>query len=147
MTSLLWTLLALTTLTALGLAAVTRHGRRRRAGALVSVVGLGLLLMVLGADLLALIWLFLLVPTVWWARLDDDPAGAPSLVGGVLAAGVLATGYLLSQRLVWHGLPADPATPQLADLFAGLAGPDAAVPVAVALTALVVLGSRREGAS
>lgn len=151
MSALVWTLLALATLVALGLAAVTTAESRQRLGAVAFALGTGGLLMVLGADVLAMMWLLVLTPLCWLSSADDDDDPATGRVGQRLAAGVLATGvaaavYLLTQQMAWHGLPADPAAPQAAALVGRLLQVDTTV-VAVLLLAVAGVLTVRRGAS
>ena len=148
MSILPWTLLALTTLTALSLAAVTASSHRQRLAATVAMAGLGALLMVAGADVVALAWLVVMVPLgACRPTADDDKAqhaGARRLPAGVLTAGLAAAVYLLTQQMAWHGLPADAAQPQTAALVGRLLRTDTTVVMALVLAVVAVLTAGRE---
>jgi len=144
MTLLAWIVCSTAAAVGLGLAALTRHGARRHAGQLVLVAAVGGLLIALGADLFAALWLLLVLP-LCAARLAPDQDDAVSqAVGPRLAAGVLAgmlwgaLAYLV-QRVDWYALPAGGFEAQSAMLAGRLLSIDLALVLGLLIAALAVV--------
>ncbi len=146
MSLLAWILLTVVALVGLGLAALTDHAARRRGGLLALSGAVGCLLLVLGADVLASLWLLMVLPLVWLTdqrEVTPAPAsgGGQRLAGGVLTAGLGGALYDLTQRIDWLALPAHGFRAQAADLAGRLLADDLVVVVGLLLVALALLGA------
>jgi hypothetical protein len=146
---LAWLGCASVALVSLGLAAVTRHDHRRDAGLLVMAAAVGGLLLTLGADVLAALWLLLVLPRCWGAPTAPGQADTTrTAVGPQVAAGVLA-GVLwgalvyLGQRADWFALPAGGFEAQSAMLGGRLLTDDLVLGLGLLLAALALLGGVR----
>lgn len=141
-----WLGCSLIALVSLGLAAVTLHDHRRDASLLVMTAAVGGLLLTLGADVLAALWLLLALPRCWGGRLASSQADAtrtavgPQVAAGVLAGVLWAALVYLGQRADWFALPARGFEAQSA-LFGGrLLTDDLALGLGLLLAALALLG-------
>lgn len=141
MTLLAWIACATVATVGLGLAAVTLHGARRRAGLLAMVVAVGGMLIALGADLFAALWLLLILPLCCAGSAPDQDDVPRRSSGSRLAAGVLA-GVLwgalayLGQRVDWYALPAPGFEAQSALLAGRLLSTDLVLALGLLLVAL-----------
>lgn len=140
-----WILVTVTALVALVLAALsTDAGRSRLAGRVLACCLLGHWLL-LGADVLAALWLLMAVPLAWSGRgAGWQPTGTGRrLLGGVTAAVFAAALYLVVQRSDWLALPAEPARAQAAELAGRLLTNDLLLLLGLPLLALGLLAGNR----
>ena len=144
MTLLAWIVCSMAAAVGLGLAAVTRHGERRHAGLLVMVAAVGGLLLLVGADLIAALWLLLLLPLCPPGPApdrDDGPtrASTPRLAAGVLAGALWGALAYLGQRVDWYALPADGFEAQSAMLAGRLLSTDLVLALGLLLAGLATM--------
>jgi hypothetical protein len=144
-----WLGCSLIALVSVGVAAVTRHDHRRDAGLLVMAVAVGGLLLALGADVVAALWLLLVLPRCWGGPAAPRHVDAPrTAVGSQVAAGVLV-GVLwgalvyLGYRVDWYALPAGGFEAQSATLGGRLLTDDLVLGLGLLLSTLALLAGVR----
>ena len=127
----------------LALAVLAGNRPRRTGGRLVAVAATAGLLLLQGADLLALGWLLLALPVSARPVTEvPDPGGRGRLlVGGMVATLLFAALYLVVQRTIWHGLPAGPFHAQTAGVGGRLLTGDAVLVLGLLLGFAVVLAA------
>jgi hypothetical protein len=119
-----------------------------RAGTITLSLSVAVLLLVLGADVIAAAWVLLALPLAS-RRVDAGPPAAAlpprpvRLLAGVMVAMLVSALYLLAQRIDWLGLPAGAFRAGTADLGGRLLTSDALVAVGLALAWVVLAAHRR----
>ena len=155
MSLVLWILLAVCTATGAGMVALSRRADRRWFGMTTTVVAAAGLLIVLGADLAAAVWLAIGTAAMLVLR---DPAGlvattpGPALrtALGVPVAMLWAALYMVILKVDWRPLPPQEAVAQTADVAGRLLTADlalllgAGLLLTVALLAAARLGAKEE---
>lgn len=144
MTLLTWTLLVTAGMTGAGLASLSAVSGRRHAGLLAAALAVGVLLMFLGSDLVAVAWLTLAGAVVILDRGNRESGAelsspASRAITGVLAMGLFALFYQIVLRMDWPDLPPAPWQAQTAVTGGNLLTVDLALLVGAALLLAVVL--------
>ena len=151
MTLLLWALLTTVALIAAGLAAGSVLPVRRAAGLLVATAAVAGLLLLLGFDLPAVIWLglggvmALLAIATGQGDAPDAPGRSLLLVGTVTTGLLFAVLYRSALQVDWRPLPPEPVAGQTALVGGALLTSDLALLVAVTLLLAVALAIRCRG--
>lgn len=142
-----WIVLMGVVMVGLALAVLSGSRARRSGGRLVAVAAIAGLLLLQGADLLALGWLLLALPVAARPVTNASPPGGRGrlLAGGVVAAVLFAAFYLVIQRTIWHGLPAGAFHAQTAGVGGRLLTGDAVFLVGLLLGLAVVLAAAGRG--
>ncbi len=141
---MLWILAAGTAMTGAGLAALSRRPQRRDRGLALTVAAVGLLLLLLGTDLVALVWLAVggaaVVMPGLRRRSAAAQAGPPRLaILAVPAALLFAALYRVVLQVHWNALPPGAVEPQAAVAAGRLLTADAALLLGISLLLTVVL--------
>jgi len=152
MTLTIWTLLVTAGMTGAGLAALSAVDDRRHVGSLTAALAVGVLIMQLGADLVAVAWLTLAVGVVILDRAYRAPSTELSspetrAVTGVLALLLFALFYQIALRVDWPELTPTAWQPQTAVTGGHLLTVDLALLIGAALLLGVVLAVAMPGSS
>ncbi len=144
MALMLWILAASTAMTGAGLAALSRRPSRRDRGLALTVAAVGVLLLLLGADLVALVWLAVggaVVVLPGLRRRSVAAQAAPAILAGlaVPAALFFAALYRVVLQVRWNALPPGELVPQTAMAAGRLLTVDAVLLLGISLLLTVVL--------
>jgi len=147
----LWSALVPAVLLAAAVAALSGRPDRRASATATTVAGTGALLLLLGSDLVALVWLATAGPAALLPGLRRRSSAAvlpaaPLALVGVLAALLLAALYRVCVQVDWRALPAGPPVAATAATAGRLLTADVVLLLGASLllTAVLLVAARRE---